>query len=88
MWVQYVKTWKEKSWQHEITGIDGNTILFDVNIFDYEWKSTNKFVKVRDPLYGQEYRFPIYTVMIKEEEHKFAAGEFSNCVWGFYVLKY
>lgn len=85
---QYMKTWKEKSWQHEITGIDGYTILLDVSIFDYEWKSTNKFVKVCDTLYGQEYKFPIYTVIIKEEEHEFAAGELSNCVWGFYVLKY
>lgn len=76
-----------KAWQHEVTGVDGNTILFGVNIFDYEWKKTNEFVKVHDPLYGNEYKFDIYTVMINGQEQKFAAGEFSNCVWGFYTCK-
>lgn len=83
-----MKARKEKTWQHEITGVDGNTILFGVNIFNYEWKSTGQSVTVCDPLYGQEYRFPVYKVMIHGQEQKFAAGEFSNCVWGFYVLKY
>ena len=83
-----MKIQKTKTWQHETTGFDGNTILFGVNIFDYEWKSTNKSVKVCDPLYGQEYKFPIYTVIINGQEREFAAGEFSNCVWGFYLLKY
>ncbi|WP_418204034.1 hypothetical protein [Bacteroides sp.] len=83
-----MKMWKQKTWQHEITGIDGNTILFGVNIFDYQWKTTGQRVKVRDPLYSQEYKFPVYTVVINGEEHKFVAGEFSNCVWGFFLLKY
>lgn len=38
---------------------------------------------VRDPLYGQEYKFPVYTVVTRGEEQEFAAGEFSNCIWGF-----
>lgn len=53
-----------RTWQLEITGYDGNVTLFGVNIFDYEWQNTCKSVKVRDPLYGQEYKFPIYTVII------------------------
>ena len=83
-----MKSTKIKTWQHEITGFDGNTILFGVNIFDYEWKSTHKSAKVCDPLYGQEYKFPIYTVIVNGQEQEFAAGEFSNCVWGFYLLKF
>ena len=83
-----MKKWKEKTWQHEITGVDGNTILFGVNIFDYKWESTNQSVMVRDPLYGQEYKFSVYKVIINEQEYEFAAGEFSNCVWGFYILKF
>lgn len=83
-----MKAWRTKTWKHEITGCDGNTILFGVNIFDYEWVYTNKFAKVRDLLYGEEYQFPIYSVTIQGLEHEFAAGEFSNCVWGFYLLKY
>lgn len=83
-----MKIWKRKTWQHEITGFDGNTTLFGVNIFDYEWQYTHKSVKIRDPIYDQEYNFPIYTVIIDGDEKEFAAGEFSNCVWGFYLLKY
>ena len=31
-----MKVFRPKTWQHEVTGFDGNTILFGVNIFDYE----------------------------------------------------
>lgn len=83
-----MKIWKEKTWQHEITGLEGNANLFGVNIFDYEWEETHESAKVHDPLYGQEFKFPIYTVIINDQKHEFAAGEFSNGVWGFYILKY
>lgn len=79
---------KEKTWRHETTGVDGNTILFGVNIFDYQWGETGRSVNVRDPLYRQDYMFPVYNVVINEQTHEFAAGEFSQCVWGFYILKY
>jgi len=83
-----MKIFKEKTWQHEITGVDGNTLLFGVNIFDYEWKNTGERIDVEDPLYGQTYRFPVYKVLVGEQEHQFAAGEFSNSVFGFYIQKY
>ena len=76
-----------KMWQHEITGVDGNSILFGVNIFDFEWTRTGEKIDIVDPLYGQKYRFPVYKVFIREREYKFAAGEFSNSVFGFYVQK-
>lgn len=79
---------KSKTWQHETTGTEGNAVLFGVNIFDHEWKDTRKSVKVCDPVYGREYKFRVYTVIINGREKEFAAGEFSNCVWGFYLLKY
>lgn len=78
---------KSKTWQHEVTGCDGDTILFGVNIFNYSWKDTHKSVMVCDPLYGQEHKFRIYTVVINGQKQEFAAGEFSNCIWGFYLLK-
>lgn len=76
---------KEQAWKHAITGVDGNTKLFGVNIFKYKWKNTNELATVHDPLYGQEYQFLIYTVTIHGQQHTFAAGEFSNCVWGFFT---
>ena len=33
-----MKMLKSKTWQHEITGSDGNVILFGVNIFLYQFK--------------------------------------------------
>lgn len=83
-----MKMLKSKTWQHEITGFAGNIILFDVNIFDYEWKSTHERALVHDPLYDKEYKAPIYTAIINGQEQKFAATEFSNGVWGFYIFKY
>lgn len=82
------KAYKQKTWQHETTGVDGNTILFGVNIFDYTWEWTEKSVNVKHPLYGQGYQFQVYQVQINGEKYEFAAGEFSNCVWGFYVQRY
>ena len=37
---------------------------------------------------GQKYTFPVYKVNIQDEEYAFAAGEFSNSVFGFYIEKY
>ncbi|MDO5155916.1 MAG: hypothetical protein Q4D51_08110 [Eubacteriales bacterium] len=75
------------TWQHETTGIDGHAILFGVNIFDYDWIRTGNKIDIKDPLYGQRYSFPVYKVLIKGQEYEFAAGEFSNSVFGFYVKK-
>ena len=33
---------KSKRWQQVNTGTDGNTELFGVNIFDYDWHDTNE----------------------------------------------
>jgi hypothetical protein len=79
-----MKMWKSKSWQLETTGIDGNTQLFGVNIFDYQWVDTKQRVQVSD----LSYEVPVYTVMVDNVQHEFAAGECSNCVWNFYLYKF
>lgn len=79
-----MKTRKSKSWQLEITCIDGNTKLFGVNIFDYQWIDTKQRVQVSD----LSYEVPVYTVMIDNVQYEFAAGERSNCVWNFYLYKF
>ena len=43
-----MKMWKSKSWQLEVTGVDGNVQLFGVNIFDYDWVDTKNRVEVND----------------------------------------
>ncbi len=83
-----MKMKKIKSWQHKVTGVDGNVELFGVNIFDLKWENTNEKARVYDPLYGKNYRFNIYKVILDSKEYMFAAGEFSNCIWGFYTYEY
>ena len=79
-----MKMWKRKSWQLEVTGVDGNTHLFGVNIFDYDWVDTKKRIQVND----LSYDVPVYVVKINDMQYEFAAGERSNCAWNFYVYKY
>ena len=79
-----MKMRKSKSWKLEITGIDGNTKLFGVNIFDYQWIDTKQRVQVSD----LSYEVPVYTVTIDNVQYEFAAGERSNCVWNFYLYKF
>ena len=79
-----MKMRKSKSWQLETVGVDGNTKLFGVNIFDYQWIDTQKRVEVND----LPYDVPVYTVSIGRVRYEFAAGERSNCVWNFYLYKF
>ena len=72
-------------WKHVVTGVDGRTTLYGVNIFEYQQKNTGEKIEVLDPLYKQPHTMRVYRVLIGEEEHEFAAGEFSNGVWGFYT---
>ena len=83
-----MKLCKQKSWQFETSGVEDEVKLFGVNIFDYQWQETGEYVKVTDPLYHTERSFTLYEVVINGETHCFVAGEFSNMVWGFYLLKY
>jgi len=72
-------------WKLVKSGVDGNCILFDVNIFDYEWISTGKKIEVLDPTYNQKHTLEIYNTEIKSKTETFATGELSNGVYGFYL---
>ena len=75
------------AWEYETFGPDGQCGLFGVNIIDYDWQTTGRRVKVQDPIYLQEHTFEIWQAEIDGRIRRFAAGEFSNCVWGFYLEK-
>ncbi len=66
------------AWEYETFGPDGQCKLFGVNIFDYDWQTTGKRVKVKDPIYHQDHTFEVWQVEIDGQIHRFAAGEFSN----------
>ena len=52
------------AWEYETFGPDGQCKLFGVNIFDYNWQTTGKRVKVKDPIYHQEHTFEVWQVEI------------------------
>ena len=79
-----MKMWKNKSWQLEVTGVDGNVQLFGVNIFDYDWVDTKNRIEVTD----LSYAVPVYSVIIDGKEYVFSAGERSKSVWNFYLYKF
>jgi len=55
-----------------------------VNIWEHKWINTRKHLQVEDPLYGQEFKFPIYEIHTEDQTIRFSTGEFSNNVWGIY----
>jgi hypothetical protein len=65
--------------EHAPTKVDG------FEVWAHEWtRDPGDAVVVRDPRYGQEFRFPVYTITDGGRTTMFAAGEFSNGSWGFF----
>lgn len=83
-----MKQYKEPTWHHEVTGFDGDTTLFGINIFSVPWEDMHQKVKVKDPLYQKEHWVWIYRAEIGGKIHEFAAGEIRNSVWAFYTYRY
>ena len=58
-----------------------------IDVWEHAWivdkESPN--VEVHDPLYNQKHSFRIYIIQSNGKIIRFAAGEFSNCIWGFYI---
>ena len=52
------------AWEYETFGPDGQCKLFGVNIFNYDWQTTGKRVKVQDPIYHQDHTFEVWQVEI------------------------
>lgn len=73
-------------WKHITTVVDGDRFeISGLNIWENEWTDTGERVQVKDPLYGKDYNFPVYEITSANIKVKFAAGEFSNCIWGIYL---
>lgn len=83
-----MKMFKSQTWQYEKMGLDGTCELFGVNVFNYPWESTGEEIKVKDPSYQQEHVMSVFRINLNGVSHTFAAGEFSNGVYGFYLFKY
>ena len=57
-----------------------------VNVWAYKWRRAGGSVELPHPKYPlQMHRMDIYEIDIDGRAIRFAAGELSNGVWGFYV---
>ena len=72
-------------WRFETAGPTGLCRLFGVDIYQYRWKRCPETATVIDPQHHVEKVFSVYEVEIDGVTHRFAAGEFSNGVSGFYL---
>ena len=73
------------TWKFETAGPDGLCKLFGVSIFQYDWKDCRETATVTDPNHGTEKKLHVYEAEIDGQICRFAAGELSNGVWGFYL---
>lgn len=64
----------------------GDKFIIDgVDIFKEKWENTGEKVHVKDPHYGQQFTFNVWKVRNDNKVIIFAAGEFSNNVYGIYT---
>jgi hypothetical protein len=75
------------SWVYYQSVTYGEELLISgLNIWDHEWKNTRLWITVKDPVYQQSHTMNIYEIYCRGNNYYFPAGEFSNQVWGFYLL--
>lgn len=76
-----------ENWKFIGSCLDGQPFeIGGLNVWECEWKSMNlPNAMVIDPQYHHSYEFSIYQIKHDGKTIIFAAGEFSNCFWGFYI---
>ena len=60
-------------------------VLGKIAVWEHEWGHVLGTVEVTDPRYHQPHRAAIYEIQDRDVTLRFAAAEFSNGVWGFYL---
>jgi hypothetical protein len=72
-------------WIHIGTSIEGQIFKIDeVDLWGHNWINLNEKTKIHETTYNQDFDFPIYKIETNSKTILFAAGEFSNGVFGFY----
>ena len=77
----------DRGWRFVSIGLEGQpTDIAGVNPWEAEWTATGSRITVAHPQYpGQRHVMWVYEVKGSAPRVLFAAGEFSNGVWGFFV---
>lgn len=77
---------QSQTWKFFRSTVDGKALYIeDLNIWDYKWHDTKQSVAVKDPIYNEDHVLEIYEITVGKKTITFAAGEFSNQVWGIYL---
>ena len=72
-------------WRHIATCVEGQPVLVDgVDVWKHKWRQTGADAEIEDPIHGQGFVFHIYALTAGHRQVEFAAGEFSNGVWGIF----
>jgi hypothetical protein len=78
----------DSEWEFVGAVADGQSFSINgVDVWRHKWNDTKDRVRVRDPHYDQEFTFHVYRIAATDRAITFAAGEFSSCIWGFYIRK-
>jgi hypothetical protein len=77
---------KTIEWRYCGHCVDGQRFLIEgVDVSDRQWRRTTEpIVEVEDPHSHQPHSFNVWELEADGRRIRFAAGEFSNCVWGFF----
>lgn len=79
--------WENDEWKFFGVCFDWHNFEINgVNVWGHKWKIVDRSpAKIEDPRYGQSYKFDVCEIDVDGKRIEFAAGEFSNGVWGFYL---
>jgi hypothetical protein len=73
-------------WKYLGSSVDSSVFIINgIDVWKNEWTDVAcPKAEVKDPIYQQDFIFDVYEIKTTSQVIRFAAGEFSNCIWGFY----
>jgi len=75
-------------WEFFGAAADGESFqIGGLDVWKHEWRDTKERVPVQDPHYSRDYTFCVYEMGTAEQFVTFAAGEFSNSIYGLYLKR-
>ena len=78
----------DTAWSFVAVVPDGQPLKIEgIDVWKHKWADTGERVDVQDPQYHQKFTLHVYAIRDAEKVVSFAAGEFSNCMWGFYAKR-
>jgi hypothetical protein len=81
------RTGPQPKWQFAGASPEGLSFAVGgLDVWKHRWLDTRERAQVVDPHYQRELTFDVYEIRVADKVITFAAGEFSNGIWGFYVI--